>query len=61
MNLLQSIPENKFGPVLVTLNPPYEPKKDLVVGEWDYEHPLFTEQASLPFEVTEVGLFCSRS
>lgn len=44
MNLLQSIPEGKFGPVLVTLNPPFEPKKDLVVGEWEYEHPLFTEQ-----------------
>lgn len=46
MNLLQSVPEDKFGPVLVTLNPPFEPKKELVVGEWEYEHPLFTERVS---------------
>lgn len=43
MNLLQSIPEKDFGPVLVTLNPPFEPKPELVSDEYWYEHPLFSE------------------
>lgn len=47
MNLLQSIPLSVHGPVLVTLNPPFEPKPELVVGEWTYMHPLFTEKARL--------------
>ncbi|KAK4703083.1 uncharacterized protein P7C70_g3132, partial [Phenoliferia sp. Uapishka_3] len=45
MNTLQSIPESTFGPVLVTLNPPYEPRKELVVGEWSYDHPLFSPES----------------
>ena len=45
MNLLQSIPEDKLGPVFVTLNPPFEPEKDLTAGVWAYDHPLFTEQS----------------
>ncbi|KAK4046792.1 hypothetical protein OIO90_006434 [Microbotryomycetes sp. JL221] len=45
MNLLQSIPESEFGPVLVTLNPPFEPKPELVIDEYWYQHPLFSEQS----------------
>ncbi|KAM0750172.1 FAD/NAD(P)-binding domain-containing protein [Meredithblackwellia eburnea MCA 4105] len=45
MNLLQSIPERVHGPVLVTLNPPFEPKEELTVGAWDYDHPQFTTKA----------------
>lgn len=43
MNLLQSLPDNVFGPVFVTLNPPegaLDPSK--VVATFDYEHPLYT-------------------
>lgn len=47
MNTLQSIPESTFGPVLVTLNPPYEPAKDLVAGEWWYDHPLYSAKVRL--------------
>lgn len=46
MNLLQSIDEKANGPVLVTLNPPFEPKKELIAGEWSYDHPLYTEKVS---------------
>ncbi|KAL9940613.1 hypothetical protein V8E36_000101 [Tilletia maclaganii] len=47
MNLLQSLPISRHGPVLVTLNPPqapspYAPADDLVVGAWDYEHPVYS-------------------
>ncbi|SCZ98301.1 BZ3500_MvSof-1268-A1-R1_Chr3-2g06281 [Microbotryum saponariae] len=45
MNLLQSIPEAIYGPVLVTLNPPFEPRKEHKFAEWDYEHPLFSEKS----------------
>lgn len=44
MNCLQSISEDIFGPVLVTLNPPFEPAKEMVAGKWQYMHPLFTEE-----------------
>ena len=40
MNDLQHIPESRYGPVLVTLNPPFEPHEDTVVGRWQYEHPV---------------------
>lgn len=64
MNLLQSIDEEKHGPVFVTLNPPFEPAKELVAGEWSYMHPLFTEksvkaQALLPSIQNKRGItFC---
>ena len=45
MNLLQSIPEEKYGPVLVTLNPPYPPAPEKTHGSWEYEHPLMTGQS----------------
>ncbi|KAK0522907.1 hypothetical protein OC835_006421 [Tilletia horrida] len=49
MNLLQSLPISRHGPVLVTLNPPeepspYAPAKELVVGAWDYEHPVYSSR-----------------
>ncbi|KAI5478108.1 hypothetical protein MNV49_005475 [Pseudohyphozyma bogoriensis] len=45
MNVLQSIPSKVFGPVLVTLNPPFEPKQELVKGEYAYEHPYYTAKS----------------
>lgn len=47
MNLLQDKPEKKFGPVLVTLNPPSEISPSKVVGRYAYEHPLFTAKVQL--------------
>jgi hypothetical protein len=40
MNDLQHIPESKYGPVLVTLNPPFEANEDKVFGRWKYDHPV---------------------
>jgi predicted NAD/FAD-binding protein len=40
MNILQHIPEKTFGPVLVTLNPIYQPDLTLVQGRFTYSHPL---------------------
>jgi len=40
MNDLQHISETKYGPVLVTLNPPFEPDPSKVVGRWRYDHPV---------------------
>lgn len=40
MNALQHIPEDTFGPVLVTLNPPLEPDPVRVVGRYQYDHPV---------------------
>lgn len=48
MNLLQSLPEAKHGPVLVTLNPPTgpaAPRSDLVSARYCYEHPVYTAQS----------------
>lgn len=45
MNLLQSIPEETCGPVLVTLNPPKEMEPSSVFGRWKYEHPLYTSES----------------
>lgn len=45
MNLLQHLPEDEFGPVLVTLNPPHAPDEDLTQGEYRYRHPLYTIDA----------------
>lgn len=40
MNDVQHIPERKYGPVLVTLNPPFEPAEDKIRGRWKYDHPV---------------------
>lgn len=45
MNLLQHIPEKKFGDVLVTLNPLFPPDPRLVQGIWEYSHPLYNAEA----------------
>lgn len=46
MNLLQSLSEDVFGPVLVTLNPPKgTPDPAKVVASFDYEHPLYTSKS----------------
>jgi predicted NAD/FAD-binding protein len=43
MNRLQPLPTNT--PLIVTLNPGREPKKELVHDEYWFEHPLFDEAA----------------
>lgn len=45
MNLLQHIPEKKYGPVLVTLNPLKMPVPKLSQGIWEYSHPLYNSEA----------------
>lgn len=45
MNILQHIPVNTFGHVLVTLNPLSEPEATSVQGRYTYTHPLFTADA----------------
>jgi len=45
MNILQHIPEEIFGPVLVTLNPLHLPPPDLVQGRYTYSHPLYNAAA----------------
>ncbi|KAJ1537458.1 hypothetical protein HK096_002145 [Nowakowskiella sp. JEL0078] len=45
MNKLQPYAtEKEYGPVVVTMNPLWEPEKDKVLGEWDYTHPLYTPE-----------------
>jgi predicted NAD/FAD-binding protein len=44
MNDLQHISEKKYGPVLVTLNPPFEPQADKIVGRFRYDHPVLDAQ-----------------
>ena len=45
MNLLQSIDEKEYGPILVTLNAPRDPDPTTVIGKWPYDHPLYTAEA----------------
>ena len=45
MNLLQHIPTEEYGPILVTLNPQFPPDPKQVQGTWIYEHPLYTSAA----------------
>jgi predicted NAD/FAD-binding protein len=40
---LQPLPFNT--PVVVTLNPPFEPAADKVLAEFEYAHPLFDSAA----------------
>ena len=51
LNRLQPLPFRK--PVIVTLNPPFEPSPDAMLREFDYEHPVYCDasvaaQAALP-------------
>ncbi|CAE6517916.1 unnamed protein product [Rhizoctonia solani] len=45
MNHLQHISESNHGPVLVTLNPPFEPRPELIVDQSHYEHPVMSAQS----------------
>lgn len=45
MNILQHIPRDLFGNVLVTLNPLHRPAEESIQGEYKYEHPLYTVKA----------------
>lgn len=42
MNELQSLPG---PPLFVSLNPAKPPRSELVIGEWDYDHPVFDTAA----------------
>jgi predicted NAD/FAD-binding protein len=45
MNILQHIPRETFGDVLVTLNPLHEPDPSTVQGRYSYAHPLYNAAA----------------
>ena len=45
MNILQHIPEEIFGHVLVTLNPLHLPSPNSVQGRYTYSHPLYNSAA----------------
>ncbi|KAI0766368.1 FAD/NAD(P)-binding domain-containing protein [Trametes elegans] len=45
MNELQHLSTEKYGPVLVTLNPPFDPKPQFEVGRYQYDHPILSEDA----------------
>ncbi|SJL08016.1 uncharacterized protein ARMOST_11375 [Armillaria ostoyae] len=45
MNVLQHIPEKKHGPVLVSINPPFEPEPSTVQGRWTFDHPVLDGNA----------------
>ncbi|KAL0470816.1 hypothetical protein QR685DRAFT_265084 [Neurospora intermedia] len=45
MNILQHIPRDQYGDVLVTLNPLHQPDPSTVQGTYIYAHPLYTPAA----------------
>lgn len=45
MNILQHIPTEIYGHVLVTLNPLKPPSPSLTQGTWTYNHPLYNSAA----------------
>lgn len=45
MNILQRIPRNPFGDILVTINPLQRPQPSTVQGRYYYSHPLYTAAA----------------
>lgn len=45
MNILQHIPRDTFGDVLVTMNPLHAPDPDTVQAKFTYRHPLYTPEA----------------
>ena len=45
MNILQHLPEEVFGPVLVTLNPLHIPSSKHIQGRYTYSHPLYNAAA----------------
>ncbi|KAI0769999.1 hypothetical protein C8Q74DRAFT_1218472 [Fomes fomentarius] len=45
MNELQHLSMDAHGPVLVTLNPPFDPKPALTFGHYKYDHPILSDEA----------------
>ncbi|KAK1236106.1 hypothetical protein PQX77_000650 [Marasmius sp. AFHP31] len=45
MNALQHISEKEYGPVLVTLNPPFKPAPEKTIGRYQYDHPVLDANA----------------
>ncbi|TBU48550.1 FAD/NAD(P)-binding domain-containing protein [Dichomitus squalens] len=45
MNALQHLSMKDHGPVLVTLNPPFDTKPSLTFGRYKYDHPILSEKA----------------
>jgi len=45
MNDLQHIDEQRYGPVLVTLNPPFSPERNKIQGHHKYDHPILDAAA----------------
>lgn len=45
MNILQHLPEETYGPVLVTMNPGHPPEPSLTQGKFVYRHPLYTPES----------------
>ena len=45
MNILQHIPTQIYGDVLVTMNPGHAPPQEKLQGEFTYQHPLYTVEA----------------
>ncbi|KAF2190624.1 amine oxidase [Zopfia rhizophila CBS 207.26] len=41
MNILQSLPTNTYGDILVTMNPPHPPSASLTQASYQYRHPLY--------------------
>lgn len=48
MNELQHLSMKDHGPVLVTLNPPFDPEPALEFGRYKYDHPILSDEASSP-------------
>ena len=59
MNDLQHLPEKDHSPVLVTLNPPFEPQSDLIAGKYKYEHPVLDSAVRSNSKSGAVCLFSS--
>lgn len=65
MNELQHISEETYGPVLVTLNPPFDPDPETLGGRYEYDHPVLGMKVSLelyaPFHPAVQCFFCRLS
>ncbi len=55
MGLLQDLPDRYGDPILVTLNPPFEPKPDLTYGRFKYEHPILSEEVKKYYFLSPSG------
>jgi hypothetical protein len=56
MNELQHIPEDRYGPVLATLNPPPHilVDKSKIQGRWNYDHPVIDDKVETIHRVTHL-------